>query len=165
MTLAATVKNLTRSGGSPGGWVIFMDGRTELGSVQLQNGRATLTTSTLHAGSNVIKAEYDPATGFRASAASVVETVRKPRSTLKAALQREAPLRTAVLARANAGSLVAAYSGSSVVVGAAQTILGPLILGDGTTDNGAVPGSTGHGRTAYTRSGTRVVGTAPPNHR
>jgi hypothetical protein len=116
-----------------------MDGRTELGSVQLQNGRATLTTSTLHAGSNVIKADYDPATGFRASAASVVETVRKPRSTPKAALRRDAPLRTAVLARANAGSLVAAYSGSSVVVGAAQTILGPLILGDGITDNGAVP--------------------------
>ena len=74
-------------------------------------------------------------------------------------------MRTAVLARANAGSLVAAYSGGSVVVGAAQTILGPLILGDGTTDIGAVPGSTGHSRTAYTRSGTRVVGTAPPNHR
>jgi hypothetical protein len=142
LTLAATVKNLTPSGGSPGGWVIFMDGRTELGSVQLRNGRATLRTSTLHAGSNVIKAQYDPATGFRASAASVVETVRKPRS----ALRREAPLRTAVLARANAGSHVAAYSGSSVVVGAAQTILGPLILGDGTTDNGAVPGDTGHAK-------------------
>jgi hypothetical protein len=148
MTLAATVQNLTRSGGSPGGWVIFMDGSTELGSVQLQNGRATLTTSTLHAGSNVIKADYVPATGFRASAASVVETVRKPRSIPKAALRGEAPLGTAVLARANAGSLVAAYSGGSVVVGAAQTVLGPLILDDGTTDTGAVPGSTGHGRKA-----------------
>ena len=68
-----------------------MDGTTELGSVQLQNGRATLTTSTLHAGSNVIKADYDPASGFRASAASVVETVRKPRSTPKAVLQRRRP--------------------------------------------------------------------------
>jgi hypothetical protein len=67
-----------------------MDGNTELGAVELQSGKAVLTTTALHPGSNRIKVEYNPATGFRASAATVVEDVRKPRSKPKVILQSEA---------------------------------------------------------------------------
>lgn len=90
MTLTVSVKRLTRAAGTPGGPVIFMDGGTELGSVELQDGKATLTTSALHLGSNVVKAEYSPAGSFRASSATVVEKLRTPRSRPRVALQREA---------------------------------------------------------------------------
>jgi uncharacterized membrane protein len=85
VTVTAAVKNVSRGGGTPGGFVTFLDGKSELGAVQLQDGSATLTTSTLHVGANVIKAEYKPTLGFRPSAATIVETVRRPSASPKRA--------------------------------------------------------------------------------
>jgi Bacterial Ig-like domain (group 3) len=90
VTLTATVQGLARSGGTPSGVMIFSDGQTTLDAVELQHGRAIISTRALHPGSNIIRAKFVPAEGFRPSASDVLVTLRKLRLRLKAAISMDA---------------------------------------------------------------------------
>ncbi len=91
-TLTATVKNRGRTGGTPIGDVTFWFGTTELGTVALRRGKATLKTSQLPIGSDRIEAQYAGSQDFTASSKTVVEKVRPPHSKNKAAASLEAVL-------------------------------------------------------------------------
>jgi hypothetical protein len=59
VTFTATVTPVTPGSGTPTGKVVFLDGKTLLGTAWLVNGQATLTVSNLTAGSHSITAVYD----------------------------------------------------------------------------------------------------------
>ena len=60
----------------PSGPVTFKAGTTVLGTAQLAGGKATWTTSTLPAGSTIVKVTYDGNSNIKGSSASVTETVQ-----------------------------------------------------------------------------------------
>lgn len=60
----------------PSGPVTFKAGTTVLGTAQLSSGRATFTTSTLPAGSTVVKVIYSGNSNIKGSSASVNQTVQ-----------------------------------------------------------------------------------------
>jgi hypothetical protein len=89
ITLAATVKNLSHRGGVPVGDVVFLDGTTNLKSVALRNGKASLTTSALRVGPNPIQVDYAGSGAFTPSSSKVViVTVQAKRSKPKLAILR-----------------------------------------------------------------------------
>jgi len=72
ITFTATVKSST---GIPTGSVTFKSNGTTLGTVNLTDGRADFTTSTLRTGTSNISAQYTPGTGFSVSSATVSQVV------------------------------------------------------------------------------------------
>jgi Big-like domain-containing protein len=85
VTLTATVKNRSRTGGTPIGDVTFWDDATVLGTVTLSHGKATFKTSSLLLGPDKIQAHYVGSQDFAPSAATIIENVRAHRSRSKAA--------------------------------------------------------------------------------
>jgi hypothetical protein len=77
VTLTATVSATLASFGTPVGSVDFVDTttNTDLGSVALSGGMATLTTVALNSGTHVITATYAGNTTFLGSSATLTETV------------------------------------------------------------------------------------------
>ena len=65
----------------PTGSVTFTNGGTALGTVALNGGSATLTTSTLALGSHNIQASYSGATGLATSSATVTQVVQNTTTT------------------------------------------------------------------------------------
>ncbi|WP_176441677.1 Ig-like domain repeat protein [Granulicella rosea] len=76
ITFTATVSS---NSGTPGGSILFSDGATALGSVNLipgtGKGTATYTTSSLSVGSHPISATYVPANTYASSSATLNQTV------------------------------------------------------------------------------------------
>jgi hypothetical protein len=107
VTFLASVS--TSGSGTPGGTVTFYDGATALGSANLSGGNATLTTSTLAAGSHAIVAVYAGTASFTGSSS--------------------APLGQSVASASTATSLDAtpksARAGQSVTLKAAVTVAPP----------------------------------------
>ena len=66
---------LQSSGGVPTGSVTFKGNGTTLGTVNLSGGEAKLTTSTLRAGTINVSAQYNAATGFSGSSATLNQVV------------------------------------------------------------------------------------------
>jgi Bacterial Ig-like domain (group 3)/NHL repeat len=83
VALVATVKLMGGSRAAPGGSVTFLDGTTDLGTVLLRRGKARLVTWGLVPGRNKIQVQYDPGPGTVPSGATLIETVRLPRSRSK----------------------------------------------------------------------------------
>jgi hypothetical protein len=73
VTLKATV---TASGLTPAGSVKFQDGTKSLGSVSLNGGVATLSTSFRTSGSHVITATYEGGKNYQGSSATLTETIQ-----------------------------------------------------------------------------------------
>lgn len=67
--------NVTSGGGSPTGYVTFLDGTLPIGQVYLSGGQAQFTTSSLSTGSHTISAEYMSDTHFAFSTGSASHTV------------------------------------------------------------------------------------------
>jgi hypothetical protein len=84
VTFTATVAPTTGTG-TPTGTVTFTDGSTTLGTSSLSGGKATFTTSTLSVGSHTIGAAYSGDSTFKASSASLTQTVNKAPTKLTAA--------------------------------------------------------------------------------
>ena len=79
VVLSASVKAVGDARGIPIGTVVFLDGKTVLGTVPFQGGAVTLQTSSLHAGRNAIRAKFASAAGYRSSDSGLVtETIRAP---------------------------------------------------------------------------------------
>ncbi|HEY3972358.1 MAG TPA: Ig-like domain repeat protein [Candidatus Sulfotelmatobacter sp.] len=72
VTFTATITSLTAK---PTGPVTFSAGKTILGTVNLSNEKATLTTSSLSSGSTVVTAAYNGDSNIGKSSASVTQTV------------------------------------------------------------------------------------------
>lgn len=60
----------------PSGPVTFKAGTTVLGTAQLSSGKATFTTSTLSAGSTVVKVTYNGNSNIKGSSSSLTQTVQ-----------------------------------------------------------------------------------------
>ncbi|MGA1983931.1 MAG: FG-GAP-like repeat-containing protein, partial [Acidobacteriaceae bacterium] len=80
VTFTATVTATSASGVPPAGSVSFSDGTTVLGTVPLVSGSsgtstAAFSTSTLTVGTHSITANYIPAAGYAASAASLTQAI------------------------------------------------------------------------------------------
>ena len=79
VVLSASVRAVGDARGVPIGTVIFLDGKTVLGTVPFQGGSVTLQTSSLHAGRNAIRVRFAGAAGYRSSESGLVtETIRAP---------------------------------------------------------------------------------------
>src|SRR5262249_59779975 len=78
VTLSATV---TSGAGVPTGTVAFRDGATVLGVVPLVNGSASLSISTLTAGSHPLTAAYNGSPAFAASSSPTVNQIVHPAAT------------------------------------------------------------------------------------
>jgi hypothetical protein len=70
VTLTAKVDTPSQATEKPSGTVTFMDGTTSIGIRDLTSGRATLTTSSLSAGTHSITAEYSGYNNFKSSTSS-----------------------------------------------------------------------------------------------
>jgi len=78
VTLTAKLAVVSPGAGTPTGTVTFEDGSTALGTGAVSGGIATLTTTTIPAGSNSIKALYSGDTNFTASTSgSLTQTVHQ----------------------------------------------------------------------------------------
>jgi hypothetical protein len=73
VTFTATITSPTVM---PTGPVTFIAGSTSLGSVQLSGGKATFTTSSLPAGSTVVKVKYDGNSNIKGSSASLTQVLQ-----------------------------------------------------------------------------------------
>ncbi len=82
VTFTATVSAVAPASGTPTGDVDFFDGNTLLDSVELQNGVATYSISTLTIATHNITAEYEGDSDFTDSSASLTQTVNKAGSTV-----------------------------------------------------------------------------------
>ena len=67
---------ITSTTSTPSGPVTFTLGQTTLGTAQLSSGKATFTTSSLPAGSNVVKVIYNGNSNIKGSSASVTQVVQ-----------------------------------------------------------------------------------------
>jgi hypothetical protein len=73
VTFTAQIKSLTVTAKGP---VTFYAGKIVLGTVQLAAGKASLTISSLPAGSTVVKVTYNGDSNIKGSSASVTQVVR-----------------------------------------------------------------------------------------
>jgi hypothetical protein len=80
VSLTATVKVTGAPRSAPDGSVTFLDGTTELATVSLSGGEVTLMTTGLAPGRNVVRVQYNPASGMVPSSATKIEIVRQLRS-------------------------------------------------------------------------------------
>ena len=130
VTLTATV---TSTAGTPGGSVIFSNGRTALGAGTLNGGGvATLTTNTLPAGTDTLTATYEGAGNFAASTSPASSiTINPATQTITFAAigshaYGSAPF--AVSATSSAGSnypvTITVQSGPAVINGGTVTLTG-----------------------------------------
>ena len=90
VTLIASVRSHGGPRDVPTGWVAFLDGTTDLGTVPLSRGDARLVTSGLHPGRNAIQARYSPGPGMLTSTATIIKTIRPARSMSKVVPSPEA---------------------------------------------------------------------------
>lgn len=74
VTFTATIISPTTK---PSGPVTFKAGKTSLGTVELTNGKAELTTSSLPAGSTKVTATYAGDSNIKGSSASVIQVVQQ----------------------------------------------------------------------------------------
>jgi hypothetical protein len=81
VTFTATVAPVAPGSGTPTGKVVFLDGKTLLGTAWLVNGQATLTVSNLTAGTHSIRVVYDGDVSFNPSASAVLQQVVNPGGT------------------------------------------------------------------------------------
>ncbi|HUK37971.1 MAG TPA: Ig-like domain-containing protein, partial [Methanomicrobiales archaeon] len=80
VTFTATVSPPTSGMPVPSSTITFMDGTNALGTVQLQSGQATLTVSSLSAGSHQITAQFSGDNDYAVSSGIVAQTVNKPQT-------------------------------------------------------------------------------------
>ncbi len=80
VTLTATLAVVAPGTGTPGSWVTFYDGSTQLGTSFPTSGKATLTSPALSGGNHSFTAVYSGGANFSASASSatVVGVSRRP---------------------------------------------------------------------------------------
>ena len=144
VTFTATVQSPS---GVPAGTVIFYDSSTSLGSGTLANGVASLTTSSLSAGSHSITAAYQGNSNFDASTSQVLNQVVNGVSTS-----------TSVSSSLNPSNFGQSVTFTATVASSGGTPTGTVIFYDGTAALGSAALSGG---TALFSTSSLSVGTHP----
>ncbi len=135
VTFTAIVAAVAPGAGTPSGSVTFLDGSTSLGSASLASGHATLTLSTLSAGTHSITAVYQGSTSFASSTTTALSQVIN-RATTATTLTSSAS--TAVFGQAvTFTAIVAAVAPGAGTPGGSVTFL------DGSTSLGSASLSSG----------------------
>ena len=148
VTFSATVSAAAPGAGTPTGTVTFYDGATNLGGVMLSAGSATLSTSALAVGSNLITAVYGGGANFVTSSSSTTNLMVSQASTTTSL--------SATPSTANSGQTVTLTATIAVVTPGAGTPTGTVQFFVGTTSLGTANIS---GDTAIFPTTTLPVGT------
>jgi membrane-bound inhibitor of C-type lysozyme len=130
VTLTATVSPVAPGTGVPTGTVTFSDGATTLDVVNLNNGSASLTTSTLTVGSHSLTAVYSGGGNFLASTSAVVSHTVNRGSTSTSLTSNPNP--------SNLGQTVTLNATVSAVAPATGVPTGTVTFRDGATSLGVV---------------------------
>jgi hypothetical protein len=140
VTLAATV---TAPNGVPNGVVHFLDGQTEIGSSQLVQGQASITTTTLSIGSHSLSAAYSGVGLFIASVSPIVTF----------AVQGE-PTQTMLSASPNPAAFQQPVTLTASVSSASGTVTGAVVFKDGGNTLATVNLANGSAATQISNSST-----------
>jgi trimeric autotransporter adhesin len=135
VTFTATVTSTTPGAGTPTGAVNFVNGTTIVGTGNLTNGVATLTTSALPIGANAVTAVYSGGTGFSPStstAATVTVTQESTTTTLTSSPNPSAVGQTVTLT----ATVAAVPPGGGTPSGTVEFDVGGTAIGTGTLVNG-----------------------------
>jgi len=136
VTLTATMAAVSPGAGTPTGTVTFMDGTTVLGTGTVNNGVATLTTTTIPAGSNSIDAVYSGDTDFTTSMSSALsQTVNKSATTTKLTKSTTAAITYGQSVTFTA-TMAAVSPGAGTPTGTVTFMDGSTALGTGTLSGG-----------------------------
>jgi len=135
VTFTATVSAAAPGSGTPTGTVTFMDGLTPIGRATLNNGRATLKTSALGAGTQFIIALYSGDGNFLASAAAPLKQTVKQDGTTTSIKSSANPSVVGQKVTFTA-TVTASAPGSGTPTGKVTFWDGSKILGSGTLSGG-----------------------------
>lgn len=143
VTFTATVAS---SNGVPTGSVVFTDGATTLGNVNLAGGSASLSTSSLSVGSHNITATYSPTGTFAGSSGSLTEVINgaATTTTLTSTVNPAYALQPVTLNAAVKSSATGTPAGSVTFMDGAATLGSAPLAANGTASlslNFAAPGS------------------------
>jgi hypothetical protein len=141
VTFTATVSASAPGAGTPTGSVAFYDGSTLIGSSTLSGGKATLKTSALPVGPDLITVAYNGDTNFLASTSTTLtQIVNQDATTTKlASSANPAVYGEPVTLTATVG---ASAPGSGTPTGTVTFLDGTTILGSGTLSGGTTTLST-----------------------
>lgn len=153
----------------PAGPVTFTQGKTTLATVELMKGKATFTTSTLPAGSNMITVTYPWNSDIASSSASVVQSVTSTTgistTTTLSSSANPSPFgqELTFTARVSSSSGTPA-NGEIVTFSSGSTILGPGVLSGGvaTLTTSALPGGTSSITASYPGDAIFLASTSSP---
>ena len=136
VTVTATLAVVSPGAGTPTGIVTFQDGATQLGTGAVSGGVATLTTTTIPAGSNSIKAVYSGDTNFTTSTSgSVTQTVHQAATTTTLTKNTTAAITYGQSVTFTA-KLAVASPGAGTPSGAVSFMDGTTLLGTGAVSGG-----------------------------
>lgn len=134
VTLSATVTSTV--GGTPTGFVIFLDGAVSLGTGTLNGmGLATYTTSSFAGGSHSITAQYAGDPNFASSTSSKLTQVVNPGTSATAL---SSSLDPSVGGQAVAFTATVSGTGGGIPTGSVNFLDGPTSLGTGTLNGSGV---------------------------
>jgi hypothetical protein len=91
VALAVAVDAVGHAGAVPIGTVIFLDGKTVLGTARFNGGEVTLQAPILHVGRDVFSVQFVGAAGFRSSKSGLVIETIKEKPTARSAGQEPNP--------------------------------------------------------------------------
>jgi len=136
VTLTAVVSPVSPGAGTPTGFIVFLNGDTQIGDpVALVNGVATLTTTSLPRGTNTITARYSSDTNFITSTSNAVSTtVDSSNSVVTVSSSNPNPV--AYEAITLTATVNAAGTGTGLPTGTVQFYTNGLLLGTATLSNG-----------------------------
>jgi len=136
VTLSSTVSPVAPASGIPTGSITFRDGATTLGVVALVNGSASLSSSTLTAGSHSLTAVYGGSTTFAASTSpTVTQIVNAPAAAATSTSLTSSPNPSTFGQTVTLSSTVT--SGAGVPTGTVTFRDGASVLGTATLVNGS----------------------------
>jgi hypothetical protein len=165
VTFTATVSPVAPGQGTPVGNVAFYDSSTLLGTVSLSGGVATLTTSSLSAGTHNISAQYGSTTAFNGSTSSTVsESIGSPGSaTVLASSPNPSVLGSPVTLTATVTSGGTTPQGSVTFYnGASQIGTANLSAGVGSISLTSLPAGTSTLTATYSSSNSLSPSTSGP---
>jgi len=135
VTLTATLAAVSPGAGTPTGTVTFMDNGSSIGTAALSGGIATLTTTTIPAGSNSITAVYAGDANFTTSTSSALTQTVHQSATTTALTQNTAAAKFGQSVTFTA-TMAAVSPGAGTPTGTVTFKDGSTVLGTGTLTNG-----------------------------
>src|SRR5262249_50061641 len=174
VSLSSTVSPIAPASGIPTGSITFRDGATTLGVVALVNGSASLSVSTLTAGSHSLTAVYSGSTTFAASTSpTVLQIVNAPGAAATSTSLTSSPnpstfgqtvtLSSTVTSGAGAPTGTVTFRDGATVLGTATLVNGSASISTSPLAVGSHPLTTAYGGSAAFAASTSAVVTQVVN--